>query len=108
MPHCPSRERLIHFLVCQLIFCFVWYAELTSIANKTPPMGEPNATATPAALDAVTISLILAWYISGVASPVETTELTMTLIVPPEHPSDDISKTTSDVDRWSFFAHRET
>lgn len=27
--------------------------------NKTPPMGEPKATATPAALEAVTISLIL-------------------------------------------------
>ena|ERR1700722_10251870 len=27
--------------------------------NKTPPMGEPNATPTPAALAAVTISLIL-------------------------------------------------
>jgi hypothetical protein len=70
-------------------------------------MGDPKATATPAALDAVTISLILAWYISGVASP-ETTELTMTLIVPPEHPGDDIPKTTSDVNRRSFFAHRET
>jgi hypothetical protein len=31
----------------------------TSIENKTPPIGEPNATATPAALAAVTISLIL-------------------------------------------------
>jgi len=70
-------------------------------------MGEPNATATPAALDAVTISLILAWYISGVANS-EKVPLTMTLIVPPEHPGDDISKTTSDVNRWSFFAHRET
>jgi len=32
----------------------------TSIAKRTPPMGEPNATATPAALAAVRISLILA------------------------------------------------
>lgn len=32
---------------------------LTSIENKTPPMGEPKATATPAALAAVTISRIL-------------------------------------------------
>lgn len=33
---------------------------LTSIANRTPPMGDPKATATPAALEAVRISLILA------------------------------------------------
>ena len=32
---------------------------LTSIENMTPPIGEPNATATPAALAAVKISLIL-------------------------------------------------
>ena len=31
----------------------------TSIENKTPPIGDPNATATPAALAAVTISRIL-------------------------------------------------
>jgi hypothetical protein len=31
---------------------------LTSIENNTPPIGEPNATATPAALAAVTISRI--------------------------------------------------
>jgi hypothetical protein len=31
----------------------------TSIENSTPPIGEPKATATPAALAAVTISLIL-------------------------------------------------
>jgi len=31
---------------------------LTSIENRTPPMGEPKATATPAALAAVTISRI--------------------------------------------------
>lgn len=31
---------------------------LTSTENKTPPIGEPNATATPAALAAVRISLI--------------------------------------------------
>jgi hypothetical protein len=33
--------------------------EPTSIENKTPPIGEPKATATPAALAAVRISLIL-------------------------------------------------
>jgi len=31
---------------------------LTSIENSTPPIGDPNATATPAALAAVTISRI--------------------------------------------------
>jgi hypothetical protein len=32
---------------------------LTSIENMTPPIGEPNATATPAALAAVKISRLL-------------------------------------------------
>ena len=32
--------------------------ELTSIENNTPPIGEPKATATPAALEAVMISRI--------------------------------------------------
>lgn len=32
---------------------------ISSIENMTPPIGEPNATATPAALAAVKISLIL-------------------------------------------------
>lgn len=34
------------------------HGEPTSMENKTPPIGEPNATATPAALEAVTISRI--------------------------------------------------
>lgn len=34
---------------------------ISSRANKTPPMGLPKATATPAALAAVTISRIFAW-----------------------------------------------
>lgn len=33
---------------------------ISSRANRTPPIGEPNATATPAAEAAVTISRILA------------------------------------------------
>ena len=32
---------------------------LTSMEKSTPPIGDPKATATPAALDAVTISRIL-------------------------------------------------
>ena len=42
----------------------LWYGRgyitlITSMENNTPPIGEPKATATPAALAAVTISLIL-------------------------------------------------
>jgi hypothetical protein len=59
MPHCPSGESLIHFLPDQLQ-TKANVDMLTSIANKTPPMGDPKATATPAALEAVTISRILA------------------------------------------------
>lgn len=48
-----------------LISCKLLYDDMrnedqtTSIENMTPPIGEPKATATPAALAAVTISLIL-------------------------------------------------
>ncbi len=37
----------------------IWSRFLTSIENSTPPIGEPKATATPAALAAVKISRIL-------------------------------------------------
>ncbi len=37
----------------------LWEWFLTSIENSTPPIGEPKATATPAALAAVKISRIL-------------------------------------------------
>jgi hypothetical protein len=36
---------------------YAWF--ISSIENKTPPIGEPKATATPAALAAVRISLRL-------------------------------------------------
>jgi hypothetical protein len=37
----------------------IWSEFLTSIENSTPPIGEPKATATPAALAAAKISRIL-------------------------------------------------
>jgi hypothetical protein len=49
-----AQKKLFHMVLfgnCVLI---------SSKANNTPPMGDPKATATPAALDAVKISLISA------------------------------------------------
>jgi hypothetical protein len=43
----------------QTHYCVAWSDFLASIENITPPMGEPKATATPAALAAVTMSRIL-------------------------------------------------
>ena len=46
--------------------------------KSTPPIGEPNATATPAALAAVTISLILPMLADQIKSPsIENIELTL-------------------------------
>ena len=48
-----------HTKLCHMVlFVKLWL--ISSIAKSTPPMGEPKATATPAALAAVRISLILA------------------------------------------------
>jgi hypothetical protein len=66
------------------------------MANSTPPIGDPKATATPAALDAVTISLILAFHIS-LNNESRDRGHTVTLVIPPKLPRDDIPKTTSDV-----------
>jgi len=49
-----AQMKLCHIVLAEN----VWF--ISSIAKRTPPIGDPNATATPAALDAVTISRILA------------------------------------------------
>ena len=47
-----AQKKLLHIvLILKLLV-------ISSIENMTPPIGEPNATATPAALDAVSISRI--------------------------------------------------
>lgn len=60
-PHSLDTEDATHFLRrCGVRpGCISACESRTSIENKTPPIGEPKATATPAALDAVNISLIL-------------------------------------------------
>ena len=65
-PHRLDRPVDRHFLVraksdwVRLHIVYERGALLTSSENKTPPIGLPNATATPVADAAVTISLILA------------------------------------------------
>lgn len=49
---------LISYRIRQLCLGYSYEGQATSIENNTPPMGEPKATATPAALAAVTISFI--------------------------------------------------
>lgn len=48
-----AQKTLLHIV----LMLKVWL--ISSIENRTPPMGEPNATATPAALAAVMISRVL-------------------------------------------------
>jgi len=64
-PHRLDTECMAHFL--NMGYRMYWSIRSvtkmperrTSIENKTPPIGEPKATATPAALAAVIISRIL-------------------------------------------------
>jgi hypothetical protein len=61
-PHRFDTEIVAHFLCADIKFCRnseERIARRTSMEKRTPPIGEPNATATPAALAAVTISRIL-------------------------------------------------
>ena len=58
-PERLDAKVVAHFLrVCDEIWGYGEKERLTSMENNTPPIGEPNATATPAALAAVTISRI--------------------------------------------------
>jgi len=58
-PECLDAKVVAHFLcVFGETSCDRQKEVLTSIENSTPPIGDPNATATPAALAAVTISRI--------------------------------------------------
>lgn len=52
----------------------------TSIENNTPPIGAPNATATPAALAAVMISRVFTVAVGSTLIPrtLDATELTLT------------------------------
>lgn len=60
-PHSLDSEYVAHLLKGWIFRKIINVSSLTltSIENKTPPIGEPKATATPAALAAVTTSLIL-------------------------------------------------
>lgn len=60
-PHSLDPEYVAHLLNGWIFRKMINVASLTltSIENKTPPIGEPKATATPAALAAVMTSLIL-------------------------------------------------
>ncbi len=75
---------------------------LTSIENSTPPIGDPKATATPAALEAVTISLILTVFSTQQDNRLEIQELAMTPIVSTEKPRHDVPKTARHMDRRTF------
>lgn len=63
-PHRLDVKSMVHFLYISyadegLTIRFDFRMGRTSIENSTPPIGEPKATATPAALAAVIISRIL-------------------------------------------------
>ena len=84
-----------------------WNIALTSIENSTPPIGEPNATATPAALAAVTISRIFPESVSGHKfAKTEGTWYTLAVRRPTEKSGHETPNATRDVYGRSFLANR--
>jgi hypothetical protein len=65
LPHGAIGEHLIHLLRGVRAVTTAKLTQPTSMENSTPPIGDPKATATPAALDAVTISRIFTERVSG-------------------------------------------
>lgn len=58
-PHGFDAEGMAHFLLILVRRVLqIEYNGFTSMENSTPPIGDPKATATPAALEAVKISRI--------------------------------------------------
>ena len=98
-----------HTKLCHMVlFVKLWL--ISSIAKSTPPIGEPKATATPAALAAVKISLILAARVLhqtksfGICRS-QAMPRTMTRSVFAEDPSHDASYAARDVDGRAFFSY---
>ena len=74
--------------------------------NKTPPIGDPNATATPAALAAVTISRILTeklWSLPCGGGVIYGLTLTTRKFL--EWPCNKVSNTTCYMYGWAFLAN---
>lgn len=78
-----------------------WF--ISSIENNTPPIGEPKATATPAALAAVRTSRILTAKVSHVRHL--RTQLTLAITEPREEAADDVANRTRDVHRGTLLAN---
>ena len=75
----------------------------------TPPIGEPKATATPAALAAVKISRILPSQISRTGQfEMGSAGLTLTARKSAEKAGNEVSNSASDVHGWALFAYRES
>lgn len=87
----------------------MWNFELrrTSIENKTPPMGDPNATATPAALAAVTISRILPDKRQKSVLLGKKRALTLTTRKLFEWPCNEVSDTACSMYGGTFFPNRK-
>jgi hypothetical protein len=110
-----AQTKLLHIVLmlktwlisckrCHQSYCAILDAH-TSIENKTPPMGDPNATATPAALAAVTISRILpaenfrSYQFEEHAHTLTTRKLL-------EKSGNKISNTTCNMHSWAFLSNR--
>jgi hypothetical protein len=75
----------------------------------TPPIGEPKATATPAALAAVKISLILPPHVSSIGQfETGSAVLTLTARKSAESAGNEVSYGASNVHGWALFAYGES
>jgi hypothetical protein len=78
--------------------------DTSSKLNSVPPIGAPNATATPAAQAALNISLRLASTASDKRKAGRTREPTFIVLVFTRETTDYIADATSNVHKRSFFA----
>ena len=101
-PHRLDTEGVAHFLHARVSGCRRRVSrQPTSIENSTPPMGAPNATATPAAEAAVIMSRILPEP-RELARDILSTLHTMTSSELVKQARDGVANAGCDVYRWSF------
>lgn len=84
--------------------------ETSSRLKRTPPIGAPKATATPAALAALNISRRLPDQPDERQHPrnINVRVLTFIVLILDEISTDDVAYTASDVNKGALFAKRET
>lgn len=80
----------------------------TSIENMTPPIGLPNAHATPAALAAMRISRIFTWALLVARKKLQDNIHTFAFVKVGEERRDKLPNAASYMHRWAFLTDRQS